>query len=278
MKYTAFFSFCLLLFSGAVSAAESIPLLSAQSADDFKKSSSLVIRLLPEDKRLAFYTAYLQINISLGIQAAYISHEKGTDRKDELDLLYRENVNNKSYSEIIDMAKGILEDKKAVNEKQLEEISGYMKQLDPAGDLVSIVRGSADCDGVTYTVTNRFKDSELSVIYLIAGHNQLLGEASNRIREFELSCRLVETLKFGETGKAICEYPQLLREECTRLGGMDKITGYYENYFDANFSIPGYEKGFLNYHMLKNDYNKIMQDNDFINRKLSELNGKGERK
>lgn len=278
MKYTAVFSFCFLLFSGAVSAAESIPLISAQSADDFKKSSSQVIRLLPEDQRLAFYTAYLQINISLSVQAAYVSHEKGTDRNEELNLLYRENVNNKSYREIIEMAEKILEDKKAVNDRQLEEISGYMKQLDPAGELVSFVRGSANCDGVTYNVTNNFRDSALSVVYFIAGHNQLLGEASNRIREFELSCRLAETVKYGETGKAICEYPLMIREECARLGGMDKISGYYENYFDADFYIPGYDKGFLNYHMLKNDYNKIMQDNDYINRKLSELKGKEDRK
>jgi hypothetical protein len=272
LKIFAVFSLILILFSFGARADTPLT-VNGESMEAFKQSSSDVVRRLPDELRPAFITAVLQINVYLNTRASFLSYEKGTDRKDELSRLLLENVHNRSYTDIIDFAMRILEDRKSANDKELAEMDRLMAKINPSQNLVRFERGAADCSGVTYTVTNNLADSTLSVVYFIAGHDQIQGESENNVREFELSCRLKDPADYGKSSLAFCDYPKLLKDRCLNLKSLDNIKGYYENFYDSSFYLKGYTKGYTSYHLLEKEYARIAEDNDMIVRKISLLKG-----
>ena len=228
-------------------------------------------RLDPPD-RPAFHQAALEVNIHLNNQASSLSYRNSTSRDEEMKKLLEQEINGKTPGQIVAFAAELLNGRMAENEVRRKELAALAGRIDPKLDLVKVERESGDCDGAVFLVSNSVRDSAISSIRMVSGVYRNPGDPSTRFQEWGMDCiALGASPGYGMKERFRCHYPRELAEKCRQEEGVRNIVGYREMFFDANYQLKEYAKGFISYTNLNNSLEQLDRDNELIRRHLSVL-------
>ncbi|MBQ8706504.1 MAG: hypothetical protein IJ523_00255 [Succinivibrionaceae bacterium] len=266
-----FASLCL-----AQDVGEGETIFSCRSQGEFADAVADVLRRLDPSDRPAFHQAALEVNIHLNNQASSISYLNSTPRDEEMKKLLEREINGRTPGQIVAFAAELLSSRMARNEVRKKELAALAGRIDPGLDLVKVQREYGDCDGAVFLVSNNVADSAVSTIRMVAGVYRNPGDPSTRFQEWGMDCTpLGASPEYGGSERFRCHYPMELAAKCRQEEGVKNIVGYRETFFDANYQLKEYAKGFISYTNLNSSLEQIDRDNELIRQRLSALKSGG---